>query len=237
MKEAKLKALYEEREKEFQTIREKLEKELQNQRGQWEERLKTKEEENKEIKQKIREMQEELSRRKEELQTEVEGKKEQGMGPAIHWMRKTRQNWETVIEGITKPGTVAAVFATKEKAIACFEDIVDADFGLSVNISTSVDNARHVGNSCGIKRHSVEYTLGFNDPHNHLPNSQVLGLSTMCGHGMVSFNLAKKMMDMVREGRRTPRQAAETLMRFCPCGVYNPDRAKRLFEEAIREQR
>ncbi len=35
-------------------------------------------------------------------------------------------------------------------------------------------------------------------------NSQVLALSTMCGHGMVSFNLAKKMLDMVREFFRQP---------------------------------
>ena len=162
---------------------------------------------------------------------------EKDKGPAMHWNRSAKYDWETVIEGVQKPGTVAAVFPTKDQAIACFTEIVEADFGLSVNISSSVDNAQHVGKMCGIKRHSVEYTLGFNDPHDHLPNSQVLGLSTMCGHGMVSFNLAKKMMDMVREGRRTPRQAAETLMRFCPCGVFNPDRAKRLLEEATTEQR
>jgi hypothetical protein len=49
---------------------------------------------------------------------------------------------------------------------------------------------------------------------------------------MVSFALAQKMLDMVREGRRTPEQAVATLTRFCPCGVYNPSRAMRLIEEA-----
>src|SRR5690606_11775063 len=102
---------------------------------------------------------------------------------------------------------------------------------------TSVENAKKVAEGCGIRRHSVEYSLGFNDPHDHLPNSQVLALSTMCGHGMVSFNMAKKMLDMVREGRRTPEQAAATLVRFCPCGIYNPKRAIRLLEEARKEQR
>ncbi|MBI3698403.1 MAG: hypothetical protein HY238_26635, partial [Acidobacteria bacterium] len=61
--------------------------------------------------------------------------------------------------------------------------------------------------------------------------------STMCGHGMVSFNMAKKMLDMVREGRRTPDQAVLTLARFCPCGVYNPVRARRLLEDARTHQR
>jgi len=31
----------------------------------------------------------------------------------------------------------------------------------------------------------------------------------MCGHGMVSHNFARKMMDWVKEGRRDPKQAAD----------------------------
>ena len=49
----------------------------------------------------------------------------------------------------------------------------------------------------------------------------------MCGHGMVSHALAKKMIDWVKEGRRTPEQAAAYLTRFCSCGVFNPARAAR----------
>ncbi len=40
-----------------------------------------------------------------------------------------------------------------------------------------------------------------------MPNTQVLMLSTMCGHGMMSHSLAKKMIDWVKENRRTPEQA------------------------------
>ena len=57
-------------------------------------------------------------------------------------------------------------------------------------------------------------------------------LSTMCGHGMVSHSLAKKMIDFVKENRRTPEQAAAVMTRFCSCGVFNPARAKRILEEA-----
>lgn len=162
---------------------------------------------------------------------------ERGLHPTAHWNRNSSPDWEKVIEGVNKPGTVSAVFATEEQAQACLKEVVDADFGISVNMSTSVENASRAAQSCGIHRHSVEYALAFNDPHDHLPNSQVLGLSTMCGHGMVSFNMARKMLDMVREGRRTPDEAVNTLVRLCPCGVYNPVRAKRLLEEASREQR
>ncbi len=159
------------------------------------------------------------------------------LNPTNHWKRDYTQDYEAVISAVNKVGTVAAVFDSKEKAEAALREVIRADLGLSINMSTSVDGAQECCHSTGIHRHSVEYSLGFFDPHDHLPNSQVLELSTMCGHGMVSFNMAKKMLDMVREGRRTPDQAVLTLARFCPCGVYNPARARRLLEEARTHQR
>jgi hypothetical protein len=49
---------------------------------------------------------------------------------------------------------------------------------------------------------------------------------------MVSASLAKKMIDWVKEGRRTPEQAVTYLQRFCSCGVFNPSRACRILEQA-----
>lgn len=162
---------------------------------------------------------------------------DKNLDPRSHWHRSVEPDFEAVIEGVEKPGTVSAVFDNASDVTECLKEIIEADFGLSVNLSTSVQNAIETAKSCGIRRHSVEYALSLEDPHDHLPNSQILELSTMCGHGMVSFNLARKMLDMVREGRRTPEQAVATLSRFCPCGVYNPERANRILVEACREQR
>jgi hypothetical protein len=159
------------------------------------------------------------------------------LNPTAHWNRDFSQDYEAVINGVEKVGTVAAVFDSKERAEAALRDVIQADLGFSINMSTSVEGAKDCCQTTGIRRHSVEYSLGFYDPHDHLPNSQVLELSTMCGHGMVSFNMAKKMLDMVREGRRTSEAAALTLARFCPCGVYNPSRAVRLLEHARTVQR
>ncbi len=151
--------------------------------------------------------------------------------PSVHWSRALTPDHAKVIEGVHRSATVAAVFASRGEAEACLRELIEADLGLSVNVSTSVEGARQVAAACGITRHSVEYSLGFADPHDLLPDARVQQLSTMCGHGMVSSNMAKKMLDMVREGRRTPHQAAVTLARFCPCGAYNPARATRLLEE------
>jgi hypothetical protein len=73
----------------------------------------------------------------------------------------------------------------------------------------------------------VGYSLGFEGKTEKLPSDDVLMLATMCGHGMVSQSLAKKMIDWVKEGRRTPEQAASYMTRFCSCGVFNPARVLR----------
>ena len=80
----------------------------------------------------------------------------------------------------------------------------------------------------------MEYSLGFFGQTDRLADRQTLELSTMCGHGMVSSSLAKKMIDWVKEGRRTPEQAAACLTRFCSCGVFNPARAARILQQAAR---
>lgn len=157
------------------------------------------------------------------------------LGPSVHWGRDLSGEPRGVIDAVERIRTVAAVFDSREKAAACLRDVIAADLGLSVNVATSVDGARQVAAACGIRRHSVEYSLGFSDPHDRLPDRQVLALSTMCGHGMVSASLARKMLDMVHEGRRSPDQAAATLARFCPCGAFNPVRARRLLGEGAEE--
>jgi hypothetical protein len=150
------------------------------------------------------------------------------LGPSAHWKRAIDPDMEAVVAGVHRATTAAAVFDSEHQAAACLQELIEADLGLSVNVSTSVEGAKRVAAACGIPRHSIEYSLGFADPHDHLPDKRVLHLSTMCGHGMVSHDLAKKMLDMVREGRRTPTEAAAVLTRFCPCGAYNPVRAARV---------
>ena len=109
-----------------------------------------------------------------------------------------------MIEGLDTTCTAAAVFDNLEAAEQCTKAVREADLGLSINISTSVDGAVACCNAAGIPRHSAGYSLGFEGKTEHLPNGDVLALSTMCGHGMVSQSLAKKMIDWVKEGRRTP---------------------------------
>jgi hypothetical protein len=154
------------------------------------------------------------------------------MNPTSHWKRDCTPDFRAVIDGFDAPTTAAAVFDSRAAAEAFFKKVKEADLGLSVNISSSIENAEQCCQAAGVPRHSVGYSLGFEGKTEKLPNSHVLLLSTMCGHGMIAHSLAKKMIDWVKEGRRTPEQAATYLTRFCSCGVFNPSRAKRVLEEA-----
>jgi hypothetical protein len=154
------------------------------------------------------------------------------MHPTSHWNRDITPDFQAVIDGLDTPTTAAAVFNDKVAAQEFLKAVKEAGLGLSINISTSIEGADECCHAAGIPRHSVGYSLGFEGKTEKLPNTQVLSLSTMCGHGMVSHSLAKKMIDWVKEGRRTPEEASSYLARFCSCGVYNPARAIRILEAA-----
>jgi hypothetical protein len=154
------------------------------------------------------------------------------MNPIAHWRRNLVPDFQAVIDGVDAATTVAAVFDNRESAQGFLKAVKAADLGLSINVSTSIEGAKQCCCVAGQPRHSVGYSLGFEGKTEKLPDTQVLTLATMCGHGMVSASLAKKMIDWVKEGRRTPEQAAMYMAHFCSCGAYNPSRAKRLLEEA-----
>lgn len=154
------------------------------------------------------------------------------LSTSANWHRDMTPDFRAVIEGIDEPASVVAIFDSLSAAEKFLKVASEADLGLSVNISSSIEGAQKCCRFAGIKRHSVGYSLGFEGATEKLPNTQLLTLSTMCGHGMISTSLAKKMIDWVKEGRRTPEQAVTYLARFCSCGVFNPHRAQRILEDS-----
>jgi hypothetical protein len=161
----------------------------------------------------------------------------QDLNPKAHWKRDQRPNPEEVIAGIEGHTTVAAVFENYQDMKAFVEDVRSANLGVSVNISAPIEEAERCCRDTGITRHSVEYSLGFCGRLDKLPDATVLELTTMCGHGMVSANFAKKMIDWAKENRRNPAELARAMARFCICGVFNTSRAQRILDEARTRNR
>lgn len=145
----------------------------------------------------------------------------------------TTRDAESLIESMTDEANASATFSDPHGLRRLVSRLKEADMGLSLNISGLADEVDAILRSLGIVRHSIEHSLGVLGRIDRLPTSQILELTTMCGHGLVSHNHARKMIDWVKLGKLTPKQAARYLARPCVCGAFNVERAEELLARAI----
>jgi hypothetical protein len=127
-------------------------------------------------------------------------------------------------------GAVFTDLDTLQKVIA---ELIEADLGISINVSGLLWRVQQCCRGNGIERHSVEHSLGFWGSRDRLPEREILALNTLCGHGMVSFNLIHKMIEYVKLRRLTPREAAKIMGKCCECAVFNTVRAEHLLEKML----
>jgi hypothetical protein len=130
-----------------------------------------------------------------------------------------------------------AVFTDLDTLRKVIEELIRADLGLSINVSGLMDEVQQCCRKAGIERHSAEHSLGFWGARDRLPEREIMNFNTMCGHGMVSFNLIRKMIDYVKLKRLTPKKAAIIMAKCCECGAFNPVRAEMLLEKVKKGER
>jgi hypothetical protein len=126
-----------------------------------------------------------------------------------------------------------AVFTDLDTLRKVVDELIEADLGISINISGLLDEAQECCHKNGIERHSVEHSLGFWGSTDRLPERELLEYHTLCGHGMVSFSLIRRMIEYVRLRRLSPKEAARIMGKCCECGVFNPRRAEMLLEKVL----
>jgi hypothetical protein len=126
-----------------------------------------------------------------------------------------------------------AVFTDADTLGKVVQELIKADLGISINISGLADQVQQCCHGNGIERHSIEHSLGFWGATDRLPERELLEYHSMCGHGMISFSLIRKMIDEVRLRKRTPREAARIMGRPCECAVFNPRRAELLLQKLL----
>jgi hypothetical protein len=136
---------------------------------------------------------------------------------------------EEILARVEDTSIVHATFGEREKVEALVEELGRADLGLSIVVTGSVEDVKQMCvRSLNRSPHTVEYSLGIRGRVKTLPPPEVLQITTMCGHALVSRRLVQKLMAEVREGSKTPEAAAAELARPCVCGVFNPTRAAAL---------
>jgi len=137
-----------------------------------------------------------------------------------------------VMDEMGPPGRALAVFDNKQALEGFLKDLKQMDLGLSVNVASLVEDVREMSPRTGVPPHSINYALGFRGNLHLLPDRYVLALTTMCGHGMIASNFAKKMIDGVKEGRLAPEKCAGYMAKFCTCGAFNTSRALHILNSA-----
>jgi hypothetical protein len=132
----------------------------------------------------------------------------------IRGRRETVSREQMLDEMSEDDGHVLVVFDNMPAAESFLKELKEMDLGLSINVSCPVDDMYEMAPRTGIAPHSINYALGFRGDRYRLPERNVLELTTLCGHGLISNNFAAKMLSMVREKRVTPEKAAGYLSKF-----------------------
>lgn len=108
------------------------------------------------------------------------------------------------------------------------KELKEADLGLSTVVSGIYEHVDQCLEKAGLQHHTANFSLGIWGNTGKLPSDDVLEVTTMCGHVMVSSNLVLEMVKEVKAGTKTPDQAAKVLAPQCACGIFNPARAAKL---------
>jgi hypothetical protein len=187
--------------------------------------------------------------------TTTKGINREGSGPKIREFLRICQKYHPVNTGSSKKGNIfkegmdvdeliaslgdgatsAAVFTDLDSLKNVIAELIEADLGISINVSGLLDGVQECCRAGGTERHSVEQSLGFWGANDRLPERDVLTINTLCGHGLVSFNFIHKMIDYVKMRRLTPAEAARIMGKSCECAVFNTARAENLLEKMLLE--
>jgi hypothetical protein len=140
-------------------------------------------------------------------------------------------DWQTIHDGYKDQSVAHYVFSDAEAVAKILKELKEADLGLSVIVSGVFEKVGELCRQAGLPMHTVEYSGGVMGRTERLPMGPVLSITTMCGHGLVSANLVKKMATQVKKGKKSLSEAAAELAKPCMCGVFNAERAERLLME------
>jgi len=122
------------------------------------------------------------------------------------------------------------VFDDKGKVDKVLQELVEADMGISIVVSGLYDKVCDCCRNAGLKPHTINYSLGFWGNANKIPGQQLFELTSMCGHSLISPNLALDMANRVVTGYPAA-IASEEMAKVCLCELFNTRRGEALLEK------
>lgn len=122
------------------------------------------------------------------------------------------------------------VFNNKADLTSFLKRLKNMNIGSSVVVSGLFFEVDNCLKTIGLRPHTVEFSLGIFGKKELLPKEELLHITTMCGHHMISPRLVEKLYGDVTKGRITYEKAARVMAKQCVCGAFNIRRAVRLMK-------
>ena len=138
---------------------------------------------------------------------------------------------EAVMAGLDDKSGIRCAFSSREKLTRVLKMFHDENLGISVTVSGIIDNVFAMCDEVGLEPHSINLSLGVHGNTTLLAEEPVREMTTMCGHALIASSLVRKVMNDVKCGRTTPRDAAIEAGKTCACGLFNLDRAESLLRQ------
>lgn len=162
-------------------------------------------------------------------------------GRVIRYMRGWEENQvsgvhiSSTIEEVTDDPILQhhAVYAHKEDILNVVREINGAELGIPIVIAGQFDEVFNICKTIETEPHTVNLCARTLGKLELLPEPPILKLVTMCGHGRVSSNLARHLIDKVRKGMMTPEEASLELGKQCTCNILNPVRGAKIILDAL----
>ncbi len=131
---------------------------------------------------------------------------------------------------------IIASFADRKAVLGVLRRMREAGLGISVVVSGLIGEVKEIAREAGLEPHTALLSLGIRGKRSLLPEGEILEITTMCGHSLVSTGLARAVIAGVRGGTLTPAEGALRLTRPCTCGIFNTVRCAGLLQKAGRER-
>lgn len=141
--------------------------------------------------------------------------------------------FEEIKSVTTEKGRFFCVFSNKDDFFNVLRRIKEYDAGISIVVAALTDEVREIARSLDIKPHTINMSLGIFGDKTILPEMEILELTTMCGHGMISPCLVKKILAKIKRGWISVEEGAIELAKPCVCGIFNPVKASELLKRLL----
>lgn len=134
-------------------------------------------------------------------------------------------------EILLKSSGIIVTYRSAEAVEKVLVKLKEEDLGISIVVSGLIDDVVEIAHRCGLKPHTAVLSLGIYGNTKRLPEGELLKITTMCGHSLISPRIARKARDGVNHNTMSAQQGACMIERPCTCGIFNTDRCAKLLKK------